>query len=54
LKLTLKSGLPGRSDDVLLLDLVPNTIVLGEGGESEEVAHEEDIVRFHDDSAGHL
>jgi hypothetical protein len=44
----LDSGLPGRSDDVLLLDLVPDTVVLGEGREGEEVAHEEDIVRLHD------
>ena len=48
LKLTLKSGLPGRGDDVLLLDLIPHTVILGEGREGEEVAHEEDAVGLHD------
>jgi hypothetical protein len=54
LKLTLKGGLPGWSDDELLLELVPDTVILGKGREGEEVAHEEHVVRLHDDGAGHL
>ena len=50
----LQGRLPGRGDNVLLLELVPDTVIFGEGGKGDEVAHEEHVVRLHDDGAGHL
>ena len=50
----LYGGLPGRGNDILLFKLVPDTVILGEGRKGQKVAHEEDVVRLHDDGTGHL
>lgn len=44
----LEGGLPLCLDDIFALGVTPDTVSVGESGEGDEVADEENTVRFHD------